>query len=239
MERLYVVGPPAIQQFIEGVLDTTQLRLPYPLEFIRVEGSQQAIEMHPEFYVQASALSHRLPSFAYSFTEKTIEGKLDTVKLKHDGIPTGPAWKQLQQGNDIVLPDGRHVQADAYLFPRRKPRKVIISGDNDTPELLSEAALAADVLVHEATYTQAALDKVGPGPQHSSARKVAQFAHDAGIRNLVLTHFSPRYHGRKEGSALLSEIEEEARSAYKGNLFLANDFDHYSLDKYGVLSKSG
>jgi ribonuclease Z len=183
-------------------------------------------------------LSHRVPSYAYSFTEKTVERKLDADKLKKAGVPRGPLWGQLQQGQDAQLPGGRVLHANEYLLPPRKRRKIIIGGDNDRPELLAAEARDADVLVHEATYTEAILHKVGPGPQHSSAMQVARFAAGANIPNLVLTHFSPRY--QQEGGGLsMADIEAEARAAYKGRLFLADDLDRYALDRQGVLTEAG
>jgi ribonuclease Z len=96
------------------------------------------------------------------------------------------------------------------------------------------------VLVHEATYTEAVLQKVGPGPQHSCARMVAEVAREAGLPNLVLTHFSPRYQdvgeGRR-GPLTLADVEAEARAAYGGNLFLATDFARYALDREGRLTR--
>jgi ribonuclease Z len=65
---------------------------------------------------------------------------------------------------------------------------------------------------------------------------VAAFASEAGIRNLVLTHFSPRYQDQK-GPLTLADIELEARNAYKGKLFLAKDLDRFVLDKEGRLER--
>ncbi|MDQ9171401.1 ribonuclease Z [Oxalobacteraceae bacterium R-40] len=234
--RMHIVGPPSVRRFVEGVIDTTELRLPYPIDYIEIENSA-AIDSFDDVQVQATPLSHRVPSFAYSFTEKAVEGKLDVAKLKSSGIPTGPAWSSIQQGRDLTLPDGRAVSAADYLLPRRKARKIIVGGDNDQPGLLTAEAQDADVLIHEATYTEEGLLKAGPAPQHSSAWRVALFAHEAKIRNLVLTHFSPRYHGHNEGKALLMELEKEAKSVYKGRLFMANDLDRYALDKKGILSR--
>ena len=93
------------------------------------------------------------------------------------------------------------------------------------------------MLVHEATYTQEILDKVGPGPQHSSALKVARFAARAAVGNLVLTHFSPRYQ-EGDGPLSVSAIEAEARTAYDGPLFLARDLDQYVLDRQGGLARA-
>jgi ribonuclease Z len=230
-QLMTVAGPPAVRHFIEGVMETTQLRLPYPVQYIDVERSP-AMPQFKEVAVQATALSHRVPSYGYSFSEKGIKGKPDVLKLKQDDIPPGPAWNQIQQGQDPVLPNGHTIIAGNYLLPPRKPRKIIVGGDNDTPALLAEQAVDADVLVHEATYTQAVLDRVGAAPQHSSAKEVARFAQEIGIPNLVLTHFSPRYHEQA-----LALLEAEARSIYKGRLFLANDGDRYSLDKQGQLSQ--
>jgi ribonuclease Z len=66
---------------------------------------------------------------------------------------------------------------------------------------------------------------------------VAQFANEAKIKNLVLTHFSPRYQEHEKGGLALSDVEAEARTYYDGRLFLANDYDRYALDKTGVLTK--
>ncbi|MFL6671719.1 MAG: ribonuclease Z [Massilia sp.] len=235
-ELLYLAGPPPIRDFIQGVMDSTQLRLPFPIEFVNVEVTPRP-QLLLDFDVQATALSHRVPSFAYSFSEKVVENKVDVDKLNSDGIAQGPDWGQLQQGHDVTMADGRVLRAADYLLPPRKHRKVIVGGDNDTPELLAAEAQTAEVLIHEATYTEDVLEKVGPAAQHSSAKKVAQFAADAGIRNLVLTHFSPRYQEQK-GKPSLSDIEAEARQVYKGKLFLANDLERYVLDRQGNLDKA-
>ncbi len=235
-EHLFIVGPAPVWDFIQGVMNTTQLQLPYLVEFIDVADAPR-FALLPDFDVRFTALSHRVPSYAYSFEEKLIERKLDAARLKADGIPPGPAWGRLQQGDDVAMDDGRMLHASDYLLPPRPPRKIIVGGDNDRPELLAAAAANADVLIHEATYTEEVLVKMGPGPQHSSAKSVAQFANDAKIRNLVLTHFSPRYQEQK-GKLSMSDIEAEARSAYAGNLFLANDLERYSLDQQGTLSRA-
>lgn len=238
-EALSVIGPPSIGRFIECVLETTELRLPYPLQFISVEALADT-QLLPDLAVRATALSHRVPSYAYSFCEKAVEGKLDVDKLRRDAVPAGPGWGRIQQGRDLTLADGRIIHARDYLLAPRKPRKIIIGGDNDSPGLLAAESVGADVLVHEATYTQAGLDKVGPGPQHSSAAAVARFASEAGIPNLVLTHFSPRYQEQgaaRTGAPTLAELEAEACASYQGKLFLASDLDRYALDRQGHLAR--
>ncbi|QJE02799.1 MBL fold metallo-hydrolase [Massilia forsythiae] len=235
---LVLAGPAPLRAFLEGVMATTGLGLPYALDFVEVGGTAaSALPDHvmPDLAVAATALSHRVPSFGYTFTERRLERKLDPARLQAAGVARGAAWGRLQRGEDVVLPDGRPVRADDVLAPPRKARRVIVAGDNDRPELLLEEARSAEVLVHEATYTDEVLCRIGPGPQHSSARMTAAAAAAAGVPNLVLTHFSPRY--QQHGALAMADLEEEARAAYGGRLFLANDFDRFQLDRDGVLHR--
>jgi ribonuclease Z len=105
----------------------------------------------------------------------------------------------------------------------------VLGGDNAEPALLRAACEGAQLLVHEATYTQEALDKVGPGPMHSSARLVAEFAQSTKVPNLVLTHLSPRHQNEEGVAALMAETQAH----YRGNAFLANDLDVFELDSAG------
>jgi ribonuclease Z len=233
-QLLYVVGPAPLRAYLQGVMDTTELMLPFPIEFVDVE-HVATVDLLPDFIVASTALSHRVPSYAYSFREREVERKLDTAKLRAAGVPAGEAWGKLQRGDDVVLPGGRVLAAEDVLQPPRKARKLIVAGDNDRPDLLTEDATDAEVLIHEATYTEKILRKVGPGPQHSSARMTALAAEQAGVPNLVLTHFSPRYQETK-GPLTMADVEHEAKEVYRGQLFLARDFDRYLLDREGRLS---
>jgi ribonuclease Z len=232
---LFVVGPPPLRRYLQGVMETSELGLPFAIEFVEV-GALARADLLPDLHVEPTALSHRIPSWAYSFTERSVERKLDRAKLQVAGVAPGAAWGQLQRGEDVALADGRTLASAAFLLAPRKARKVIVAGDNDRPGLLLEEARTAEVLIHEATYTDEVLRKMGPGPQHSSARMTAETATAAGVPNLVLTHFSPRY--QDQGPLSIYAVEDEARSAYAGRLFLARDFDRFVLDRDGALSKN-
>jgi ribonuclease Z len=236
---LTLVGPAALRPFLEGVMATTELGLPFPVAYVDVERLVEAdvlADEFPDLVVRATPLSHRIPSWAYSFTEREVERKLDTAKLEAGGVVRGVAWGELQHGRQVLLDDGRILEPRDWLLPGRKPRKIIVGGDNDRPELLGGEARDAEVLIHEATYTEAVLQKVGPAPQHSSARMTALAATQAGVPNLVLTHFSPRYQQNGKGPLTMADLENEAREVYGGRLFLASDFDRYVLDREGRLT---
>jgi ribonuclease Z len=229
-EPLDVIAPPQVQTFIRAAIENSDSSLSFALNFINSE----APEFHWEdryFSVATVPLSHRVPCHAFVFTERNIERQLQQEKLQADGIEPGPEWGELQKGKDVLLPDGRLLKADDYTQIARDPRRIIVAGDNDTPERLTDACQDAHVLIHEATYTQEVSERVGPWPQHSSAEQVARFARQVQLPNLVLTHFSSRYQSGPGGTPHINQLAAEAMQHYKGQLFLARDFDTYRLEK--------
>ncbi len=229
-ESLPIIAPLRIRPFIETAIEAADSNLNYELEFIDVETPDFNWE-DQAFQVAAAPLSHRVPCFAYVFTEKNPGNTLLTAKLEADGIESGPIWGRIQKGEDVTLDSGRRIHSRDYVTVSRQARRIIVGGDNDTPDLLRDACEGAHVLIHEATYTQDVSDKVGPTPQHSSAAQVARFAQSVGLSNLILTHFSSRYQFSHKSAPLIDEIATEARQFYKGNLYLAQDFAEYQLKK--------
>ncbi|MFD1009662.1 MULTISPECIES: ribonuclease Z [Oceanisphaera] len=234
-DALTIIGPVELQQWLRVTLQLTHVTLSYPLRFIDVATLTAAVELD-DFKVSALALSHRVPCVGYEFVETGLPRKLDKDKLLAANIEPGPVWGQLQRGNTVTLADGRMVDGDDFLLASRPPRRVIIAGDNDSPALLTDRIQSAQLLVHEATYTQDIADQLGAEPQHSSAQMIAQFAEQAVLPNLILTHFSSRYQDGGCGHTI-SDIEQEARAYYGGTLFLARDLDVYDLDYSGKLTQ--
>ncbi|MCM1958877.1 ribonuclease Z [Acinetobacter modestus] len=229
---LTIIAPKEIQQWIAVTAQLTDLHLPYPLHFIDVNEATQIQQLTDNLSIQAHPLSHRVPSFAFSMIAQYTQKKLDTQALIQLGVPKGKAWGDLQQGLDIQF-NGQTLKAVDFTQLQIQRAHAIVGGDNDRPELLAQACEDAQLLIHESTYTQAALDKVGSGPMHSSAKMVAEFAQQQGLSNLILTHFSPRH----QDNAGQQAIAEEVQAFYQGNFYLAHDFDQFSLDETGQLSK--
>ena len=231
---LTIVAPAGIKAWLEATCEATQLCLPFALEFIdsdelpSVEFESVAVTTH--------RLSHRAPSYAYGFTETKVDAALDVDKLAQKGIPRGPMWGQLKQGVDVEF-EGEQLKSHDYLIFKHKPRKVVIAGDNDQPDLLAKACEGAQVLVHEATYTEEMAQKAGD-VGHSYGKLVADFAETVQLPHLVLTHFSPRYQLNPNATPSIEDIRQEAQRVYSGSLYLARDFGEYTLDKAGSFFES-
>lgn len=229
---LAIIAPEGIEAWIRATLQMSHSWLGYELNFHAVEtlGEWRSQNIR----VAATALSHRVPSYGYSFTEARPDPRLDIDRLERDGIPRGPLWGQLARGFDAEH-EGRTLRSDDYLNFTRSPRRVVIGGDNDHPELLAKACQGAQVLVHEATYTEAIATGARGDFGHSTAARVATFAQQTGVPHLVLTHFSARYQSGPARGSSIDDIRTEALSVYNGELVLAEDLMRLHLDKHGRL----
>ncbi|MBE9398567.1 ribonuclease Z [Pontibacterium sp. N1Y112] len=243
-EPLTLIGPAALQPFLQAMMQFAELSLEYELHFVTVESRQQVWD-EQGMKISCCPLSHRVPSYGYRFEETDVERTLQVEKLKEEGIPSGPQWRELQQGKTVTLSDGRVLDGQQYSQPARKGRVAVIGGDNDKPELLAGLCCHADLLVHEATYTQAIAEKVGSAPQHSTAADVAAFAESASLPHLILTHFSPRYldkpatpsaNGQRK-YLTMDDLRQEAIKEYAGHLCLAEDLERYTVTREGQLMR--
>lgn len=71
---------------------------------------------------------------------------------------------------------------------------VVISGDTGCPsETILELARGCDVLVHECTRPDDDLARLGISNTHTGPEALGRLAAEAGVRKLVLTHFSVDY----------------------------------------------
>ena len=231
-DALTLIAPKEIQAWLASSMQLTELYLPYEIHFVDVTTIQAPIQINPELTISAHALHHRVASYAFAIKVIQQQKKLNVEALNDLNLPKGKLWGDLQQGKNIEW-NGEILQSQDFVEIITQQVKAIVSGDNDQPELLHQACENADLLIHESTYTQETLEKVGASPMHSSAKMVAEFAESVKLPNLILTHFSPRYHDAN-GIALL---EQEAKQFYTGQLFMAEDLKVFELDTVGNLAK--
>lgn len=232
-EPLELIMPLALHEWLRLSLAVSQTYLPFELHLLAVETLQ---DWHSaQVAVTTVELSHRVPSYGFVFTEINPEPRLDTERLQADGIPRGPLWGDLAHGRQVEH-EGRVLDTLTYLKASRAARRIVVCGDNDSPALLAEVAKGADVLVHEATFTEPVLQRSQSNFGHSTAAAVAQFAEAAGVPNLVLTHFSARYQDNPQRSPSIDDVRQEAQAHYSGQLTLARDLQRYHLGKDGLLA---
>ncbi|MBB5914806.1 ribonuclease Z [Nocardia transvalensis] len=164
------------------------------------------------FRLEAVALSHRVATFGYRLAEPDGRRMLPE-RLAAFGI-SGPDIGELQRTGALALPGGRTVTLDEVSTLRRGQRFAFVM-DTRMCSGVEELAQDADMLVIESTFLD---DDVSLAHEfgHLTAAEAAQVAEAAGVRTLVLTHFSQRYPD-------LDGHRTEASKYFHGELVVAED----------------
>jgi ribonuclease Z len=158
---------------------------------------------------------HGVPALGYALVEHDRPGRFDVATADALGVPAGRERGLLQRGEAVTLADGTVVTPEQVLGEPRGGRKIVLAGDGSPSRTLLEAARGADVLVHEATFTEEEQERADE-TLHSTAARAAELAVDADVALLALTHLSNRYFG--------PEVEREARAVFAETV-VPRDFD--------------
>ena len=142
-------------------------------------------------------LNHRISTLGFRLEEKLKPGKFDASKAEQLHIPDGPLRGRRQNGESIVLPNGKEVKPAQVLGPERPGQTVAICLDSKPCQNSIELARNADLLIHEATFDDSRKERADE-TYHSTSSQAAQIAKEAEAKKLLLTHISARYEKNDE-----------------------------------------
>ncbi len=169
-----------------------------------------------DFTIGCFAVRHRdTDSFGFIF-QSPSRRHLQPDRLVALGVPDGPLRGELAAGRVVEIEGDRRVDPEDVLGPPSGGKKLVVIGDTETTEGLSQYVAGADLLVIEATFLErdaATARDYG----HLTAAEAAALAAAGNVRQLVLTHLSGRYED--------DEILAEAARIFP-NTRIAADFDH-------------
>lgn len=220
-----IYGPPGIDKYLRACAKYSYSHLGDRVRMATV--TPGLVYADEELEVSCLQLTHRVPAFGYRITEKDRPGRFLVDKAEALGIPPGPVYGQLKRGETVTLPDGRQIRGSELCEPEEPGRKVVYCTDTVYCEAAVELARDADVLIHEATFSHQdaamAFERL-----HSTSTMAAQVALAAGVKQLIMTHFSPRY---APGNPIqLDDLLAEAQAIFP-NTRLARDFMTYEVPR--------
>lgn len=188
-ERLEIFGPKGIDEFLSSNIKILNFGLTFPVMISIVEEGKIIDEK--DYSVYSCKADHSTTAFSYRFDEKDRPGRFDRQKAQQMGIPEGTLWKRLQQGEDIEC-NGKKVSPSQILGTKRPGRRIGISGDTRPTDELRDFFDGCDYLVFDTTFSDELREKA-LATRHSTAAEAGKLAHDAHVKNLIMTHFSARY----------------------------------------------
>ena len=162
-------------------------------------------------------LKHSIQCCGFLFEEKQRPRKIIKEKMEEFKIPI-PAYESLKMGEDFTTQDGIIIPNAEITSDPLPPRKYAYCSDTVYKKELIPQLQSADLMYHESTFMED-MRKRADQTMHSTAKDAATIAKEAGVKRLLLGHFSARYKD-------LNPLLEEARSIFLPT-YLAQEGEKY------------
>lgn len=202
--KLTVYSPAALATVMQQQMDTFCRDLEYEVDFIPVDTMvQQVVYEDRSLTVETIPLTHRLPTCGFLFREKPSLPHIRRDMLDFYRIPVSQSMN-IKNGADWTLEDGTAVPNSHLVTPAEPPRSYAYCSDTRYMPELHLQLKDVTTLYHESTYGEDNL-AMAQKYNHSTARQAALVARDAGVRQLILGHYSSRY---EDENILLNEARE-------------------------------
>jgi ribonuclease Z len=207
--------PASGQRFFERLRYATAYRETVALTEAPVD-TDGVLARTPAYTLHTHRLDHPVESYGYRLVEPDGRRMLPDRLAAH-GI-AGPDIGRIQREGSL---DG--VPLEAVSEERRGQRFAFIM-DTRLCDGVHALAEGCDLLAIESTFLDED-EELATDHGHLTAGQAARVARDAGVRHLVLTHFSQRYPDS-------AEFERQARAAgFAGELTVARDLQRVPVPK--------
>ncbi|MHB8875627.1 MAG: ribonuclease Z [Myxococcaceae bacterium] len=213
-ETMTLYGPPPAKRLLMAAVHLGVDHLAFPVEVVELKGGD--VLQRGGYEVRAVQVEHRVNALGYVVKEHERPGRFNLERARALGVVEGPDFGKLQKGERVQTPGGEWVEPAQVLGVSRRGRSLVISGDTRPCAALTAAAKEADLLVHEATFSDDEQERALE-TRHCTAREAAKVAREAEVRRLVMTHVSSRH------DVDTSKLLEQAREEFKGPLEVAYD----------------
>lgn len=203
---LVIHGPADTQTFLSPILSRFCRELPYKVRFNAVDPQKHDLVMEDHSVsVYSIPLRHRIPACGYLFSEKPREPHILREMADFYHIPVREL-AGIKQGKDFIMKDGTIVPHTRLTRPADPPGRYAYCSDTAFAPSIIPYIKGIDCLYHESTFLERDLPRA-VDTFHSTARQAAEIASQAGVRQLVLGHYSARYDD-------LTAFREEATTVF-------------------------
>ncbi len=169
--------------------------------------------------VESFPLKHRISCCGFLFREKPHELHLRGDLIEYLKVPIRERVA-IKNGADYQKPDGTIIPNSELTYPSDPVRSYAFCTDTVPRKQIIPFIRNVDLLYHEATFSHDLKD-LALKTYHSTSKQAAELATEAGVKKLIIGHFSSRYKN-------VAPLVEEARTVFP-NTFPANDGERFEL----------
>ena len=193
-EPLTLIGPRGLERVVNALCIIAP-ELPFEIKYVEIEGAEQTFDLEG-YRLKAFRVNHNVLCYGYSL-EIDRAGKFDVTRAEVNGIPK-QHWKTLQKGESVEL-DGKIFTPDMVLGAPRKGIKLTYTTDTRPTESIRSNAADSDLFICEGMYGEKEKDAKAVEYKHMTFTEAADLAKAAKVKEMWLTHYSPRSEERRVG----------------------------------------
>ena len=203
-QELHVFGPSPLQEIIEMQMKVADTKLCYPLHFHTITGPATLVD-NDKIEIKCFPTQHRIECYGFSFREKKKPRKLILESVRENNIPLY-FYENLKNGEDFVTSGGEVIRNEWLTTEAPKGKTYAFCADTRYNESMIEHIKDADMIYHETTYLDHLRDRAFER-FHTTTKQAALIAQKAGVKKLLIGHFSSKYD-------TLEEFESETREVF-------------------------
>jgi ribonuclease Z len=220
-KEIHIYAPPGIQQIIDVQFTLSELSPLYQIHYHDITRPEDCIFEDRYLTVETMEMTHRIPSFGFLFREKPHKRNLSKESILKYDIPRDQ-MDAIKEGADLVLPDGKKVPNHKITISPAHSRAYAFCSDTAYSEAFLHQINGVDLMYHEATFLN---DKAGIAAEktHSTTLEAATLAKKAGVKKLLLGHYSARYNDLQLFAQEARQVFPNTELAEEGRIIQVGD----------------
>jgi len=189
-QDLHIYASPPLLPILQLQLEAANTILSFKFYFHPLTAPGLILD-NSKIQVSAFSVKHRIECWGFLFKENRNPRKIDPVRVKSFEIPSS-FYEKLQKGEDYVTKKGTIIPNDEVTIAAPLPKTYGYCADTIYDESLIDKIIGVDLLYHETTYLQDN-EKKAAARFHSTTMQAGAIAKKAGVKRLLIGHFSARY----------------------------------------------
>lgn len=190
---LTIIAPARLKAMLDILLNQGGYTLSFEINFIETDEVKSKVRIFEDDYfsIDAFPLEHRIHCCGFKFSFNKTFYHLKPAVLEELDIPVSQ-YKAIAAGKDFTKENGTIVKNETLTNKEVVHKSYAYCSDTRYFDLLSTYVQHVDLLYHESTFSEENMERALQ-TFHSTAMQAALVAKNAGVKNLIIGHFSARY----------------------------------------------
>jgi ribonuclease Z len=216
-QDLNLYGPSPLIDIFNMQLAVADTQLPFKLIFHPLTGEGVLVKEN-RFEISCFKVYHRIECWGFIFRQVRPPRRVNPDKARIAGVPAS-FFDRLKWGEDYETQQGVLILNADVTDAAPLPKSYAYSADTVFNLELAEKVKSVDMLYHETTYLKDLTERAG-NRFHCTTVQAATIAKTAGVKQLLIGHFSSKYDKLDEFERETREVFTNASLALEGVSYL-------------------